>query len=412
MKIIINHPTSNQNNRAVLKGLFSAGLLYKFYTTIAAFSGSLLHKMSKFGPFKEISRRRFDDELRTLTVTSPYREFTRLLSPKLGLKSLSKHETGLFSVDAVYQNLDKKVALTLKKESRNGLDAIYAYEDGAYNSFKVAKENNITCLYDLPIGYWKTARKLLKKEMEVWPEWKATLHGFKDSDKKLKRKDMELALADHIFVASSFTAKTLEDYPEKLANIHVIPYGFPEPVSHRNYNIEKRPLKLLFVGGLSQRKGIANMFAAVNSLLPNVELTIVGRKSTNDCLALDNELKRHKWIPSLPHHQVLELMQVHDVLLFPSLFEGFGLVITEAMSQGTPVITTDRTAGPDLIEHDVNGWLVKAGSTQDLQECIIKLIENPEKIAEAGKKAIETARKRPWDVYGRELAEAIKAHCS
>ena len=52
-------------------------------------------------------------------------------------------------------------------------------------------------------------------------------------------------------------------------------------------------------------------------------------------------------------------MREHDVFVFPSLFEGFGLVITESMSQGTPVITTDRTAGPDLIKNDENGWLLK-----------------------------------------------------
>jgi glycosyltransferase involved in cell wall biosynthesis len=41
-------------------------------------------------------------------------------------------------------------------------------------------------------------------------------------------------------------------------------------------------------------------------------------------------------------------MRVNDVLVFPSLFDGFGMVITEAMSQGTPVIVSERSAGPGL----------------------------------------------------------------
>jgi glycosyltransferase involved in cell wall biosynthesis len=109
----------------------------------------------------------------------------------------------------------------------------------------------------------------------------------------------------------------------------------------------------------------------------------------------------------LPHEEVLALMRTQDVLVFPSLFEGFGLVITEAMSQGTPVITTDRTAGPDLIEHGKNGWLVEAGSTAALQEALKNLIENPQLLAAVGKAAMETARQRPWEVYGKELAEAV-----
>ena len=68
---------------------------------------------------------------------------------------------------------------------------------------------------------------------------------------------------------------------------------------------------------------------------------------------------------------------------------------------------TDRTAGPDLIEDDVNGWLVEAGSTKALQNCIQTLIDKPEKIEAAGKAAIETAKQRPWSVYGQELAEAL-----
>jgi len=97
------------------------------------------------------------------------------------------------------------------------------------------------------------------------------------------------------------------------------------------------------------------------------------------------------------------------VLLFPSLFEGFGLVITEAMSQGTPVITTDRTAGPDLIKHGQNGWLIKAASTEALTNAIENLLSQPEQIAEAGRAAQVTAAQRPWSVYGRELAAAVRA---
>jgi len=103
-------------------------------------------------------------------------------------------------------------------------------------------------------------------------------------------------------------------------------------------------------------------------------------------------------------------MKQHDILLFPSLFEGFGLVITESMSQGTPVITTERTAGPDLINHDENGWLIEAGSTEGLIASIEDAIRRPAQIVDAGKAAMETARLRPWEVYGKELAASIIAH--
>lgn len=410
MNIIISHPTSNQNNRAAVNGLLQNQILFEFHTSLAFFPGSVSEKLSAINIFKEIKRRSFLKELKPYTKTSPFTEGGRILSGKFGFNKLIENEKSLFSIDSVYEDLDKKTAKRLRKlPNNNTVSAIYAYEDGAYHSFKQAKHSNIACLYDLPIGYWRTARDLLAKEIEIWPEWAPTLTGFQDSEDKLQKKDEELAMADSIFVASSFTAKSLNSYPGKLAPIKVIPYGFPKPVDNRNYKHLKRPLKLLFVGGLSQRKGIANMFAAVEKLLPHVQLTVIGGKLNNDCEILNNKLLKHKWIPSLPHEKVLEQMRMHDILLFPSLFEGFGLVITEAMSQGTPVITTDRTAGPDLIEHGINGWLVQAGSTESLQSCIEDILEQPSQIEKVGKAAIATAKKRPWDVYGKELAKAISS---
>jgi glycosyltransferase involved in cell wall biosynthesis len=410
VKILLHHPTGNANVRAVADGLLQADMLVGFCTSIATFPGTGLDYLSTLPSLAELKRRQFNPALRTATHTWPWRELSRMAATRAGLHQLIAHETGPFCIDAVYRGLDKRVASRLGKTSRwRTATAVYGYEDGAADSFRRAKTLGLQCFYDLPIGYWRAARRLLAPEKDRWPEWTASLGGFLDSDTKLARKDEELRLADRILVASSFTAATLRDFPGSLAPIEVIPYGFPT-VADTSPQVRYhagRPLKLLFVGGLSQRKGIADLFAVAAALGPKVELTVVGNKTTNNCSALDAALARHRWIPSLPHADILRLMQAHDVLVFPSLFEGFGLVITEAMSQGTPVITTDRTAGPDLIEHGYNGWLIEAGSTPALQSAIEELLLRPELIAQVAQAALETARRRPWSVYGKELAAAL-----
>jgi glycosyltransferase involved in cell wall biosynthesis len=410
MKVLISHPTGNAFFRAAALGLYKADMLSGFRTTVATFPGNIFDKLSSFGPFSEFNRRRYDPVLAKYAELWPWDELGRFAASKAGFKSLTKHQTGIFSVDAVYQNLDKRIAKSLKDLANKGTDAVYAYEDGALFSFREAKKLKMQCLYDLPIGYWRASKRLLEKEQERWPEWAATLTGLEDSEDKLARKDEELLLADKIFVASQFTANTLKDYPGKLAPIKVIPYAFPPVTASRSYtdlSKTKRPLRVLFVGGLSQRKGIADLFAVADQLKNHVELTVVGKKATDECAALNAALTKYKWIPSLAHDEILKLMREHDVLVFPSLFEGFGLVITEAMSQGTPVITTDRTAGPDLIKHGENGWLIEAGSTEALQTAIEELIAKPDMLAEVGRAAMETAAKRNWEVYGQELVEAI-----
>ncbi len=408
MKVVISHPTSNTFNRAAATSLLKADMLAQFHTAVASFPGSLLDRAGAISFLAEIRRRRFDSALQPTTLTWPWLEMGRVLAPKTGFPGLARHETGIFSLDAVYQNIDKRVAASLPRLKKKGTSAVYAYEDGAVFSFREAKHLGMQCLYDLPIGYWRAAHRLLQVEQERWPDWASTLTGMVDSEEKLQRKDEELQLADQIFVASQFTAKTLQEFPGQLAPIEIIPYGFPPVGAPREYTLEQgKPLKLLFVGGLSQRKGVADLFAAVDAIGDRVSLTVVGRKASEDCAPLNAGLAKHRWIPSLPHDEILKLMRQHDVLVFPSLFEGFGLVITEAMSQGTPVITTDRTAGPNLIEHGKNGWLIEAGSTLALQAAIEDLLAHPETVAENGRAAMESARSRPWEVYGQELTAAI-----
>jgi glycosyltransferase involved in cell wall biosynthesis len=409
IKIVLFHPTGNANVREVAKGMQKKSVLVFFYTSIAVFPGSVLYKIGSISLLKELRRRLFDPILESNTKMLPRMELGRLLASKFGFKKLLKHETGILCIDAIYQNLDKKVASKLEYlQKKEAITAVYGYEDGALTTFSKAKELGLYCIYDLPIGYWKSARLLMKEEFDINADWSSTLTGFNDSISKLDRKDKELALADVIFVASSFTKKTLEEYSGKLPEIKVIPYGFPDVKFKKEYEpLEGRKLKILFIGGLSQRKGLSYLFEAVEELQDKIELTIVGHKAVADCIVLNIALERHKWIPSLPHDEVLSCMREHDVFVFPSLFEGFGLVITEAMSQGIPVITTERTAGPDIIDNDVDGWIVPAGSSKAIREVFTKILEEPQILEQFGCAAQNKAKTRPWSVYGQEMALAL-----
>lgn len=406
MKIIMAHPTGNQFVRAAAKSLVAAGIGGPFYTTLAVFPGDVLDRLGSVKVLADLKRRRFDLSLRPNTRTRPWLEAARLLSGRLGARALVRHGTGPFSVDAVYRDLDRFVARELERSEDDDVKGVYAYEDGASRCFQVAKRKGIRCFYDLPVGYWRAARAVFERERERWPEWEQTLPGLRDGAQKLRNKDEEIRNADRIFVASKFTATTLSLFPGTLPPVEVIPYGFPPVSDPRTYSVSGR-LKVLYVGGLTQRKGIAYLFKAADALKSFISLTVVGNVPDGGCAALDHALGRHRWIRSLPHADVLRLMRTHDVLVFPSLFEGFGLVITEAMSQGTPVITTERTAGPDLIRDKENGWLIEAGSVDSLRSALEDILSDRKAIADAGRSAMESARRRPWSVYGQELTASL-----
>jgi len=411
MKIILHHPQGNANVRASAMGLVESNLLQEFHTSIACFPGSFLNSVGAISFLSEIRRRSYDRSLRPFTHMSPVLEAGRLISLKAGFNSFTKQETGIFSVETVIRGLDKKVSRRLNTAIRKGVTGVYAYEDGAEFTFKEAKKLGLHCFYDLPTGYWRAKLKILEAEKERRSDWQSTIRGLRDSETKLARKDEEIRLADRIFVASKFTASTLDYYPGTLPPVQIIPYGFPAVGPARRYKRDaSKPLNLLFVGNLSQQKGIADLFEAVDALGNLVNLTLVGRKANEDCNALNTNVAKHRWIDSMPHHKILEIMREHDVLVFPSLFDGFGLVITEAMAQGTPVIASYNSAGPDLIEHGENGWLMEAGSSSSLGTILAELVADPALIEKAGVNAMETARMRPWKVFKEELSSAINSH--
>ncbi|MBQ0060659.1 MAG: glycosyltransferase family 4 protein [Bacteroidales bacterium] len=407
MKILVSHPHGNANTRSAVYGFYEKGLLYRYITSVAVFSSGLWHFVASLPGMKMFWRKTYDDKIKASTRCFPYKELGRQLSAKLSLKYFTKHEIGAFCTDKECEYIDKKTAIAVLKNPLN-IDAVYCYEDVALHTFRKAKKLGKTCIYDLPIGHWRAMRVLLDEERKRNPEWAMTIGGFNDSDAKLERKDEELCLADKIYVASTFTKKSLDLFPERLADIEVIPYGFPPVNRNRVYtSSHNRKIKALYVGGLSQRKGISYVFEACEALSKHVELTVVGKGDVEGCAALKQEISKVNYISSLSHDKVLELMAESDVLLFPSLFEGFGLVITEAMSQGTPVITTDRTCGPDIITDGMDGWIVETGSAQPIIKVLNNIISEPAQLMSIGRAAMDTASKRPWSKYEAELAESV-----
>jgi starch synthase len=96
-------------------------------------------------------------------------------------------------------------------------------------------------------------------------------------------------------------------------------------------------------------------------------------------------------------------MRRHDVLVLPSLFEGFGLAITEAMSQGIPVVTTAHTAGPDIIDDGIDGFIVPIRSAEAIAEKLEVLARDRERLRAMKISAREKAQAHSWENYRRAL---------
>ncbi|MEO7931728.1 MAG: glycosyltransferase family 4 protein [Chthoniobacterales bacterium] len=403
--ILVSHPFGNANVRQAALAFADADFLAGFRTCINWPEDAPLGRFLPHSILSQLQRRTFPSPVSAKTRTQPLREMGRLAATRLGWNQWMEHETGPFSIDRVTRCLDLKVADELLR-SATPANAIYAYEDGASASFAAAKQRQIRCLYDLPIGYWQSSKAIQSEEAERQPEWAATLTAMIDSPEKLARKDAELADADAIFVASQFTARTLTDYSYPAEKIHIIPYGCPVPESEPA-PAHDGPLRVLFVGSLGQRKGTSYLLSAIEQLGKHATLTLLGTKPMSHCAPLEKALQKHRWLPSLPHSEVLREMREHDVLVFPSLFEGFGLVITEALSQGIPVITTPNTSGPDLLTEGEDGYIIPIRDEVSIAERLTFLLTHRDHLQSMKAAALEKAKTFTWHKYRTRLVAEV-----
>jgi glycosyltransferase involved in cell wall biosynthesis len=406
--VLLSHPTGNVFVRAALGGLLAAGRLHTFYTTIVAPPEAVLRWLPR-GLRRQLTRRRYDGVPRQLVRTWPWRESVRLTASVLGLSRAdgARRSAG---VDAVYGSLDRHVAARVRRLPPDTVvTAVYCYEDGADRTFLSARDRGIGCVYDLPIAYWQTTQRLLHEEADRLPAWRRTLHGIDDSEEKLERKDRELQNADTVVVPSQFVLQSLP--AEILAGTRCVmaPFGSPppqpEPPTRRG---APTSLRVLFAGAMTQRKGLADLFAAMRMLnRSDVELVVMGP------LMAPMEFYRREYAGFIyelprPHAEVLELMQTCDVLALPAIVEGRALVQQEALACGLPLVVTQNAGGEDLIDEGRTGFLIPIRAPEELARRIAWLADHrsalPEMRIAARRKAAETG----WHDYAARVCDAAE----
>lgn len=403
------HPTGNAFVHNLAEALAEDGLLSEYLTCLDYPRDDRWLRFLPASIRQEAKRRQLPDIVKPLTHLFPGREVARLFGHKLGLGPWIGRESSPCSVDGVYRNLDREVAARLRT-TRN-LKGVYLYEDGAETSFAAARTRGINTFYDLPIGHWRAARRILKEEAELSPDWAGTLRGNFDSDAKLARKDRELELADTIFVASSFTRSTLSEAPiSPDKDVVLAPYGAPavEPDAAPSIRRPGEPLRVLFVGSLGQRKGLRYLLDAMSSLGPGFTLTLIGRPPDSICPPLAKALERHHHIAALSHAEILREMRRHHMLVFPSLFEGFGLVLLEAMACGLPVIATSHTAAPDLIVDSREGFIVPIRSAEHIALHLSAMADDETSRQAMGAAALRRAAAADWATYRQIMITALR----
>jgi glycosyltransferase involved in cell wall biosynthesis len=296
------------------------------------------------------------------------------------------------------------------------IDIIHAWPLGALETLKAAAKLGIPTVLERPNAHTGFAMEVVQKECERLGVTLPRDHEHAYNPGKRRKEDEEYRLATRLLCPSDFVVKTFVDKGFAKGQLVRHIYGYDETAYYPSTAPQdpKRGLTMLFVGVCAVRKGLhyaleawlrspaskGGVFLIAGEFLPAYQEKLA-------------QMLAHPSVRVLGHrNDVPELMRKSDILVLPSIEEGFGLVIAEAMGSGCVPFASE--ACTEICSHMKTGLMHKVGDIEGLVQHITMLHEDRALLERLRAACLRTAPEITWTAAGRVLLQAyletIKAH--
>ena len=311
-------------------------------------------------------------------------------------------------------------AETPKSETLKTELIIFAYSYAARDIFRFAKQRG-----------WKTAlgqidpgpveEKIVADEAARVPElagdWRPAPPEYWDNWQE------ECSLADHIIVNSKWSRSCLLKAGVNGEKVSVIPLAY-EPITNTQITrayparfTRDRPLRVLFLGQVNLRKGVAHLFNAIRSFKDEpIEFWFVGPMQVFIPSELQNN-PRVRWFDVVSRGEVDSFYRKADLLILPTLSDGFGLTQLEAQAWSLPIVAS-RFCG-EVVRDGQNGLLLENLTGETIREVLRQCVANPELLAQlaAGSgnfevHSLDEVSERLFELLADGRQEAIPRRCA
>jgi glycosyltransferase involved in cell wall biosynthesis len=321
-----------QHSALLAAGLASRGRLRKLFTQLQIGSepGFPWKQLLTIPPLNRRVARRVTTLLPDSSIARRQQMMEILISV------MGRHASSLTT--SLSRTARRKFAGRVARETTGDTQYSISTDGAALRLFEVYKETHphLVRVLDVAHPYPLYARQLLQEDASRWG-----FHPEKYDDYYVQfvsaEVDDELLLAHRILVASKFTGLSLTRSGVPAEKVQMVPYGVP--LHARRFptaEIPARPLRLLFVGAVSERKGISLLLRAMmrlNTRRVPVTLDLVGHDSMN-VLSTIKPPSNTTFHGPLPGAKLDELFRQAHYLVLPSICEGFGRVLIEALGWG------------------------------------------------------------------------------
>lgn len=290
--------------------------------------------------------------------------------------------------------------------------ALWGYNASSLESFRLGRAMGRRCILDRTIGDFRPYNRAMAEIMDMYGDY------FLPSERMIRpeviaRDDAEYRAADTILVGSEFAAQTVRDGaadPSIAAKLRVLPYCYddalfadlPAPAIRGT----DRPVRFLFLGQLSPRKGVHHALEAIARLPRSAAtLTLVGPMAIRG-EAFSRFADRVDYRPAVARADVPAIMQDHDVFLMPTYFEGAGIVLSEALAAGMGIIQS-RMCAEVTTAH--TGLYLDRLDTDHLVAAMTRAVEDRDLVAGWRGNAQEEARQYAFAGYRDRIGALLSS---
>jgi glycosyltransferase involved in cell wall biosynthesis len=368
---------------------------------IARFLGTLPADMKQLA-VKELRRRIVTEVPPELILSYPWLEGLRTV--------ISRCVGNEIWTDIVWDLMSHSFDNAVARRHLNKIRMVYAFEYTARRTFQRAKDLGIARVLAIPSLDSREFEDIRNREQSLFPELRTKNHNYfaQRFAKRYERRRAEIALADVIIVNSEVTKRSHIKAGADPDKIFSVPLAAPLPIDRITRSRSDRALSVVWASNITIGKGAHYFINAWRELRAGDR----ARAQVYGVIGLPNRVLRPfpqglELMGAVPREDLFVAFEQADVLVFPTLADGFGMIITEAFSRGLPVITTDKAGASDLVRHGRNGLIVPSADSRALAEALQWCLDNRDILYQMRFAALETARRWQWPDYRRKLIAEI-----
>ena len=304
----------------------------------------------------------------------------------------------------VFQANDRFDRWVASEVHRSG-NVAFGYESSSLHTFRSAQQHGLKRVLYQPIATAESALEILGEEAARKPDLARSLRYNFFPPQELARRREERDLANAVFCASTFTRESLMATGVPANKIRILPYGVDQEVFVPNER-KFRQFSVIWASSFTQTKGISYLLDALLDV-PGAQLVLAGYPSGEDPVQRYEDRLQVRRLGHLGRPALAAAMARCHAHVFPTLLDGFGRNIIEAMASGLPVVATPHSAAPDLIEDGVTGFLVPIRDVDAIRERLNWLRENPAEAHAMGLRARRSVAHLTKSHYRESFAGAV-----